>query len=407
MWTIHNQGSPKRVNHAAVAVNGIIYSFGGYDQNEHYGKNDTIDIHALDIENRRYEHFDNKQGYYVMCEDANLLNDRSQIYSTSSFLNSTQQYPVPFNRYGHTVVEYKDKIYLWGGRNDVMLSSDVLHEYDPANNEWKVIRVSGRCPPARDGHTAVVWDDKMVVFGGFEELHQLFSQDVFIFDFKTCVWSELQITNGSKPTHRDFHTSVILGDEMFVWGGRSDAMGLFHSGKDLYFNNVHILNLRTAEWTVVYSGRNGPSGRRSHSAFSYNNIMYIFGGFNSEYNIHYNDIHAYDPVLMTWKEISPIGVCPSVRRRQCTIMVGDKVYLFGGTTSTSYEEPKKALCNLSDLHVLDFGPSLKTIAIKRLIESTQIQNFFPFISKDLMAQIQIMIPSIGVQQTQSRIGIKG
>lgn len=46
-WTVHIDGGPKRVNHAAVAIDGLIYSFGGYSSGEHYDKNESIDIHVL------------------------------------------------------------------------------------------------------------------------------------------------------------------------------------------------------------------------------------------------------------------------------------------------------------------------------------------------------------------------
>lgn len=48
-WTIHLDSGPKRVNHAAVCVNGMIYSFGGYCTGENYAVRRDIDIHRYDI----------------------------------------------------------------------------------------------------------------------------------------------------------------------------------------------------------------------------------------------------------------------------------------------------------------------------------------------------------------------
>lgn len=48
--------------------------------------------------------------------------------------NNEQQFvgeQVPYQRYGHTVVAYGGKAYLWGGRNDEFGSSQLLHEYNP------------------------------------------------------------------------------------------------------------------------------------------------------------------------------------------------------------------------------------------------------------------------------------
>lgn len=64
----------------------------------------------------------------------------------------------------------------------------------------------------------------MIIFGGFEEDNQRFSQETFSFDFTTRKWMELR-TEGTAPCHRDFHSACILGNKMFVFGGRSDERG--------------------------------------------------------------------------------------------------------------------------------------------------------------------------------------
>lgn len=38
---------------------------------------------------------------------------------------------VPYQRYGHTVVAYNGKAYLWGGRNDEYGACSRMHVYDP------------------------------------------------------------------------------------------------------------------------------------------------------------------------------------------------------------------------------------------------------------------------------------
>lgn len=47
-WMITIDGGPKRVNHAAVALNDQIYSFGGYCSGELYDGNQPVDVHVLD-----------------------------------------------------------------------------------------------------------------------------------------------------------------------------------------------------------------------------------------------------------------------------------------------------------------------------------------------------------------------
>lgn len=59
-WTVNIQGGPKRVNHAAVALNGAIYSFGGYCAGETQRVR-PIDVYVLNpskfffsLENNKY-----------------------------------------------------------------------------------------------------------------------------------------------------------------------------------------------------------------------------------------------------------------------------------------------------------------------------------------------------------------
>jgi len=46
-WTVHLDGGPRRVNHAAVLIGCHIYSFGGYCTGENFEIVRPIDVHIL------------------------------------------------------------------------------------------------------------------------------------------------------------------------------------------------------------------------------------------------------------------------------------------------------------------------------------------------------------------------
>lgn len=94
-WTVHLEGGPRRVNHAAVVVEDKIYSFGGYCTGDNYSKRRPMDVHVLNTSNFRWS--------------ALPIPRQSDPQSSC----------VPFQRYGHTAVSYGDKIFVWGGRNDI------------------------------------------------------------------------------------------------------------------------------------------------------------------------------------------------------------------------------------------------------------------------------------------------
>ena len=51
-WTVHLEGGPRRVNHAAVAVGHRVYSFGGYCSGEDYETLRQIDVHIFNAGKR-------------------------------------------------------------------------------------------------------------------------------------------------------------------------------------------------------------------------------------------------------------------------------------------------------------------------------------------------------------------
>lgn len=59
--------------------------------------------------------------------------------------------------------------------------------------------------------------------------------------------------------------------------------------------------------------------------------MYIFGGYNALVGNHYNDLYEFNVTTNEWKLVQPKGKAPCNRRRQACVLVGDRVFLFGGT----------------------------------------------------------------------------
>ena len=56
-WTIHLEGGPRRVNHAAVAIGEHIFSFSGYCTGEDYETTRPMDVHILNT--GLFDMFDN------------------------------------------------------------------------------------------------------------------------------------------------------------------------------------------------------------------------------------------------------------------------------------------------------------------------------------------------------------
>lgn len=164
-WITHIVGGPKRVNHAAVAVGHKIYSFGGYCTGENSREYTSMDVHVLNTTTFRWiKHPVSDLPYF---ENDDIL---------------------PYKRYGHTAVVYKDKIYIWGGRND-HASCSVLFCFDTLWHCWTAPKVTGDIPLARDGHSACIWKNYMFIVGGYEEESHAFADTVYALDLDRMHWS--------------------------------------------------------------------------------------------------------------------------------------------------------------------------------------------------------------------------
>ncbi|XP_026751898.1 kelch domain-containing protein 3 [Galleria mellonella] len=365
-WTVHIEGGPMRVNHAAVCIGDKIYSFGGYCSSEEYKDWEPIPVHVLDTTTLRWAPVNYKKN--------NL---------------------VPFQRYGHTTVAYGHRVFMWGGRNN-SVASETLSCFDTKTLEWSTPPVSGMVPYAKDGHSACIIKNKMYIFGGFEYSSDQYSQEVHCLDLDTLKWTFID-TRGSPPSYRDFHTAVAYGDRMYVFGGRGGGdFSPYNNLDEEYCPKVYYLDTVEQKWVVTNPTGTWPEGRRSHSAWLHNDFMYIFGGFNGDTKTHFNDLYRYSIKENYWEHINVGGFVPCKRRRQASLIYKDKVYLFGGTSPCPHtsnrpivddtDNPERLIDN-SDLHLLDYSPTLKTLSILCVLEHQLDQSSLP---RDIILDIQMM-----------------
>ncbi|CAD5222807.1 unnamed protein product [Bursaphelenchus okinawaensis] len=392
-WTISVDGGPKRVNHAACAIGNKIYSFGGYCSGENPSRTAPLDVHMFDPETMKWTRLFGEEpdlrvphksvssessvfeeevdwDHDMSYEDDETQDDYDWRYNPLSdeinaefdVVNTFKE--LPFMRYGHTVVCYNGKGYIWGGRNDEHGASQRLYEYDPEENNFHPVDSVNEAPPARDGHTAVVHGHEMIIFGGFEEDNQRFSQECYSYNFLSREWKLLK-TKNTPPQYRDFHAACVMDNKMYVFGGRCDERGQYHSNADYYDDVLRYLDLETLEWIQPEVKGELPMGRRSNAMWTHNGMLYMFGGYNSRVDQHYGDLRRFDPKTGEWHKLLFPGLRPTPRRRHCSVMVDDKLYLFGGTMP----HPNKkngGLLDLGDLYVLEYGNVLTSICFDSL-----------------------------------------
>jgi N-acetylneuraminic acid mutarotase len=144
----------------------------------------------------------------------------------------------PESRTDHIMVLHSSNIYVFGGYNGLSRFNNMFR-YELKTKMWCKIDAQGTLPSGRFGHSGAVHEasGRMIIFGGWDGRDTL--DDLHQYDFDRNVWSTIEST-GRSPPHRYRHTAVIYGDSMFVFGGVDKA----HSR----FNDLQRLDLST--WNV-------------------------------------------------------------------------------------------------------------------------------------------------------------
>jgi len=136
---------------------------------------------------------------------------------------------------------------------------------DIENMEWtKTSRIEGPEPPARFSHTASMFGEYMVVFGG-EENHNKNLNDVWQINLDrtgdTLKWEMLK-PSGKPPTPRHGHSSDIIQHYMIIFGGLGDD--------NVALNDVKILDLKLLQWIHPVVNGDIPKPRHYHATITVN-----------------------------------------------------------------------------------------------------------------------------------------
>ena len=212
----------------------------------------------------------------------------------------------------HTCVVYGDKMFLFGGSN-LEAENRKFFSLDLNHFRWDVVKSRGDLPLTRDEHTAVLYENEqsMIIFGGFMNGQR--TNEIVKYIFPENRWQKLTMpATALQPIARSGHTAVIYDNAMWVFGGKDDDNNKL--------NDLWRLDLNTYTWKLIkFADAQVPLERSGHSCDVYENYMIIFGGIY-EITKELNDIHLYDFKKNIWitlfeesnspvkvRESSPIG----------------------------------------------------------------------------------------------------
>lgn len=252
----NNNNPPARVGHSGVLCGNAFIIYGG----------DTVDTDMNGFPDNNFYLF-------------NINNNKYTI--PSHILNK------PNGRYGHSVGvislnNSSSRLYLFGGQLENDVYNDLyyfeLNSFKSPKASWELVKpLNNFKPPPLTNHSMSVYKNKIYVFGGVYNNEKV-SNYLWVFDATDDKWTQVN-TVGDIPLPVNEHSSCVIDDKLYIYGG-NDFSGIIYS-------SLYALDLNTLEWTKLRQSaeENGPGPRCGHSMtlIPKLNKVLIMGGDKNDY----------------------------------------------------------------------------------------------------------------------------
>jgi hypothetical protein len=305
-------------------------------------------------------------------------NEGSKYYpSTDSWILTSTGTGCPSARCSHTAVWTGNEMITWGGYGPYSAGKGDGGRYNPVTDLWTPISTGSNCPSGRGQHTAVWTGAEMIVWGG-NGSSPTYKNDGGKYNPNTDSWSTIS-TGLNCPSARQYHTSLWAENKMIVWGG-------YQSASPYYTNTGGIYNPITDRWTATSTGINCPSARSGHKAVWTGSEMIVWGGATNtggRYNPTLdswtptstgsgcpgqgigsavwtgiemiissgNTGGKYFPASDTWQSMPSTGA-PSSRSGHTAVWTGNSMLIWGGTG-----EGPNSLMLSGGIYYIPYSPS--------------------------------------------------
>lgn len=175
-------------------------------------------------------------------------------------------------RDGHAACISQGYMYIFGGFEEEKQDfSDMVYALELKTLTWTCLWRLTSDILKRDFLTAITICDKIYLFGGRSYSSPFYDNNVLELDLKEMVCS-LRVINGFKPHGRRSHSAVVVNNKMIIFGGYNDI-------SNEHFNDFIMFDPATYKWVKLnVHGGSLPCPRRRHCCVSVGQFLYIFGG---------------------------------------------------------------------------------------------------------------------------------
>lgn len=208
--------------------------------------------------------------------------------------------PVPTPRQEIAVAALGLEIFVIGGYNKAVESTNVVEVYDVSTDTW---RSAAPLPVVTDHAAAAVVAGTLTVIAGAPEAF-------FAYDPASNTWLQ---GPSMHYAHGGSAAVAVINDKLYVAGGY---------GKGMKENEVEVFDPATGTWTVLAPmqvGRNHTTGGAIDGKF------YVVGGRDNKSSLP--TFEVYDPATNTWSFLPEL---PTARSGIASGVINGCLYVFGG-----------------------------------------------------------------------------
>lgn len=245
---------------------------------------------------------------YGLIAPASTLWGRKFLLTGGSdgFKNHTETWSYQLDREDWTLTpDSVSELFVGGSKATSNVYRDYLFSFgnNPEGLEITQLRdgdehvvFKGPGPHQRVGHTATLFDEDLIVYGGYDVVHEKYSNELWRANIRygELHWELLEID--SPCGERAGHTAILYQDSLYIFGGRNN---------ETFYNDVWRYDFNTKVWIRTYewdSLANAPTGRVGHGAVLWSDeCMYIWGGFDG--NIFWNDMWKFVIQKGVWEKV--------------------------------------------------------------------------------------------------------
>ncbi|CDO72998.1 hypothetical protein BN946_scf185007.g52 [Trametes cinnabarina] len=219
----------------------------------------------------------------------------------------------PSGRTGHTVTMIGPRIYVFGGEaysdyfDDIWCFDLATRAYPPSAQSHSPRRYY--CGPSKISLTAV--------------LISTISSALLCTVISKPTWELLDPPKGApRPSRRSGHSCVAYKDQLIIFGGTD---GKYH------YNDIWAFDTRTRTWSEFWCSGYIPAPREGHGSAVVGDVVYIFGGRGVD-GANIGQLAAFRIPNQRWYTFQNMGPEPAPRSGHGMVAVGSKIYVLGGVS---------------------------------------------------------------------------